>query len=169
MSVAQQSTEIPNEVINEWFNQFISSIKLDQMMMETDAVTAEKKEFYNNAITGNLPAIFSNMRIESSKFFIQQIINDYFRELQVYKAKPLKLAFDFSDAKILVWAEIDTDDESTEDALILSEAKANEKYSRNGFFISSTIVEKVDNFAVPSHYRQVFPHGRLSGSHQASK
>jgi len=78
---------------------------------------------------------------------------------------PQKLAFDFSDAKILVWAQIKTEDVSTEDALILSEAEANSKYSDNGFYISSTIVEECDNLPIPSHYHEVKINGRLPESH----
>ncbi len=137
-------------------------------MIETDTAPIETKEFYNNAMTGNVIGIVTGMRVESTKFFIAQIVNDYFKELHSYQAKPLKLAFDFSDAKILVWAEISTDDENTEDALILSEAKANEKYSSNGFFISSTIVESCDKLPIPTHYRQVNIDGRLSGARQTS-
>ena len=147
--------DLSNQTINDWFNLFISSIEVDKMMLEADVAPAEKREFYQNIISGNTYGVVTAMRFESTKFFIAQIVGDYIKELQAFQARPLKLAFDFSDAKILVWAEVKTDDEEAEDALILAEAKANEKYSGNGFFISSTIVEDCDNLPVPPHYRQV--------------
>jgi ribosomal protein L16 Arg81 hydroxylase len=164
MSAIQNKIETP-EKINDWFNQFISEIKVDQMMIETNTAPAEKKEFYTNAMTGNVLGIFSSMRLESTKFYISQIVNDYFKELHENKANPQKLAFDLSDAKILVWAQIQNQDESTERALILSEAEANSKYSDNGFYISSTIVEDCDNLPVPPHYKEVNINGRRSISY----
>ena len=62
------------------------------------------------------------------------------KEIKDRDIKPIKLAFDYSDSKVLVWAEIDN--ESFEDQLILSQAKINAKFSSEGFCISTTIVEK---------------------------
>lgn len=165
MTVVKKPNEPTAEAIDEWFNQFITHIKLDKMLIETDTAPAEKKEFYSNAMSGNLPQMFSSLRIESTKYYISKIVNDYFSELHNRKANPQRLAFDFSDAKILVWAQIATDDEPTEDALLISEAEANAKYSTNGFFISSTIVEDCDKLDVPPHYHEVKLNGGLSRSH----
>src|SRR5882672_11206322 len=128
-------SELTNEIISQWFSKLISEIRVDKEMMEADVVPADTKQFYTDAITGNVDAMHNYARVNSTKYFIYKIVEDYFKELQSFKATPNKLAFDFSDAKILVWAEISDDDETTEKALILSEAKANAKYSDNGFFV----------------------------------
>ena len=56
---------------------------------------------------------------------------------------------------VLVWAEINDDDEQMEDKLILSEAKINAKYHLYGFDMESTIVETSDKLPVPNHYRSL--------------
>lgn len=143
--------------MRDWFESFISSLTVDQMMMATDTAPKETTDFYKMLVY-NKPEIHSLARNTSSMYFLENILTDYLKELKSFGSKPISLAFDFSDAKILVWAQIKNDDEKTEDALILSEAKANAKYSENGFYISSTIVEEADNVQIPGHYKQVSLH-----------
>jgi hypothetical protein len=162
------TTELSNEIISQWFNGFISVIRIDQEMMESDVVSAATKQFYTDAITGNADGMHNYARIGSTQYFISKIVDDYFTELKAYKVALKKLALHFSEAKILVWAEIADDDEQTEKALILSEAKANAKYSANGFFVSTTIVEESDCFNMPPHYQSIILDGKLSGSHSPS-
>jgi hypothetical protein len=166
--ITPPSTELTNEVISQWFNKFISDIRVDKVMMESDIAPIATKQFYTDAINGNPDGMHNYARVQSTQYFISKIISDYFKELQSFKATPKKLAFDFSEAKILVWAEISDDDEATEDALILSEAKANAKYSDNGFYVCSTIVESGDRLKVPSHYQEIKIDGRLSSPHKSS-
>jgi hypothetical protein len=92
----------------------------------------------------------------SSAFFIKNLINSYFKELGERRARPNRVALELSNSKVLVWAEIENDDELTEDALILSAAKVNYAFSTFGFHISSTIVEVDDKLNVPKHYKEVF-------------
>lgn len=144
-------TDDSNIEIRNWFESFISNITVDKLMMETETAPQETADFYKDIIT-NKPSVHSYARISSTVYFIEHILKDYLKELSKFNKKPQKLAFDFSDAKILVWAQVENDDEQTEDALILSEAKANDKYFENGFYISSTIVEEADNLPIPYHY-----------------
>ena len=92
----------------------------------------------------------------SSAFFIKNLIDSYFIELGERRARPNRVALELSNSKVLVWAEIENDDELTEDALILSAAKVNYAFSTFGFHISSTIVEVADKLNVPKHYKEVF-------------
>ena len=92
----------------------------------------------------------------SSAFFIKNLIDSYFIELGERIARPNRVALELSNSKVLVWAEIENDDELTEDALILSAAKVNYAFSTFGFHISSTIVEVDDKLNVPKHYKEVF-------------
>ena len=167
-AIQSPTSTLTNEIISLWFNRFMSDIRVDKEMMEADVVSADTKQFYTDAITGNADGLHNYARVNSTKYFIFKIVEDYFKELQSFKATPKKLAFDFSEAKILVWAEISDEDEATEKALILSEAKANAKYSDNGFYVSSTIVEESDHFKVPPHYQEIIIDGRLSSAHNAS-
>ena len=92
----------------------------------------------------------------SSAFFIKNLIDSYFIELGERRARPNRVALELSNSKVLVLAEIENDDELTEDALILSAAKVNYAFSTFGFHISSTIVEVADKLNVPKHYKEVF-------------
>lgn len=165
MQATQPSSALNQENIRNWFDQLISHVSVDKIMMETDTAPNEIKAFYNSAIQADSYELSKNVRDLSTKYFIAKLLADYLAELNAFKMFPQKLAFDFSDAKILVWAQISDEDEKTEDALILSEAKANSKYSEAGFYISSTIVEESDKLQIPPHYHEVKIHGRLPGSY----
>ncbi|WP_462267368.1 hypothetical protein [Mucilaginibacter sp.] len=156
---------LSNEAIKQWFNGFIAHISVDKMMMETNTAPSDLKDFYTSAMLEDYAAISKTIRDTSSKYFIGNLVQFYINAFVTYKIAPQKLAFDFSDAKILVWAEILDNDEKAEEALILSEAKANAKFADTGFYISSTIVEQSDDLPIPSHYNEVKFHGGLSGSH----
>ncbi|MFP4042533.1 MAG: hypothetical protein ACLFNL_06475 [Bacteroidales bacterium] len=92
---------------------------------------------------------------QAKMFFIEIMLLDYLDELRKKKAIPLRLAFDISKSKILVWAEINDDEEELEKRLILAEALVNSKYYPHGFSINSTIIEKSDNLPIPSHYKTI--------------
>ena len=86
---------------------------------------------------------------------IEKMVKEYLGKLAVNKSFPDKIAFELSNYKVLVWAEIDMDDETTEQELILAEAITNANYSKYGLYISTTIVEKQDNLDIPPHYQEL--------------
>jgi len=138
--------------MDEWFEGLLHSLQVDHLQLQTDTADEEKKRMYDIMINGKYSDMFSDMRRTSSQFFIEQLIKEYLMELKNRQVNPKQIAFDLSDAKVLVWSEINDSDEISEDGLILSEAKINAKYSRYGFHISSTIVENSDGIPVPPHY-----------------
>ena len=89
--------------------------------------------------------------------FVKGMVNEFVCELINRKRFPSKLAMELSDYKVLVWAEIKDDDEETEDALIMSEAKVNAGCFKYGFHISTTIVEEGDKLIIPAHYQKLYP------------
>ena len=89
----------------------------------------------------------------AQKHFVGKIIFEYIQLLG--KQQPRKLAFDFNDSEVLVWAEINDDDDAMERFLILTEAKINAKYHDFGFDMTTMLVEACDQSPVPNHY-QVF-------------
>lgn len=149
------STPPNQDAINKWFNEFISFIQADHFMMTEGAASEETKKFYNQVISGNEVSFASDVREASSKIFIRNIVNDYLHELQKLNKKPASLSLGLSDSKILVWAVIEDDDEATEDALLISEAKVNGKYYKHGFYLNSTIIEKSDKIPTPPHYNSI--------------
>ncbi|MFD1255846.1 hypothetical protein ACFQ3S_03475 [Mucilaginibacter terrae] len=157
--------QLTNDVISNWFDDLLSRISVDKMMMETQTAPPEKEQFYKNAINDDHDANYNMLRVQSTKYFISKLLTDYIQELASFKVVPQKLAFELSEAKILVWGQIKDGDESAEDALILSEAKANSKYNNYGFYISSTIVEESDSLPIPPHYHELKLDGRFSVAH----
>ena len=151
-TIQNQSTKSASNKMSEWFEGIIHSIKTDKLQLETNPAPEEKKDMYAKFIDGNFEEVMSSSRNFSSQFFIMNLMNDYLTELKDKNLKVKNLGFDLSNSSVLVWAEINDNDESTEDGLILTEALINAKYSEKGFYISSTIVEKGDNIPIPSQY-----------------
>jgi hypothetical protein len=150
-----RKTENFDGAINSWFEGLVDHIRADHFMYTTGAATEKTKKFYDDFISGNSENIFTGMRESSSKFFISCILRDYIKELESSNSKPLQLSMALSDSKILVWAVVDDNDEKTEDALIIAEAKVNGKYYEKGFYLNSTIIEKSDNLSTPPHYQKI--------------
>lgn len=140
---------------NQWFDEIVSKLRVDQLLLQADVLERQKKEVYEAMINGNHDFMHRYARKNSSAFFIKNLIDSYFIQLSERKARPNRIALELSNSKVLVWAEIESDDELTEDALILSAAKVNFEFSKYGFHISSTIVETDDSFNVPKHYKEV--------------
>lgn len=140
---------------DQWFETMINSIKVDHLQMQTNTASEEKTRIYNNLVEGKHSEMFSDMRNISSQFFIEELVKEYISELNTRNVSTNQLAFELSDAKVLVWAEINDFDEDSEDGLILAEAMTNARFSNFGFHISSTIIEKGDNLPIPPHYSSV--------------
>lgn len=151
-SINTPNSSNTSKKMEEWFEGLLNSLKVDQIQLQTGTADEEKMRLYGNMINGKYHEMFSDMRSNSSQFFIEHLVKEYLLELKNQNVKTIHLALELSDAKVLVWTEINDDDERSEDGLILSEAKINAKYSKYGFHISSTIVESSDSIPVPPHY-----------------
>jgi hypothetical protein len=142
--------------ISNWFDSYIADVRIDQLLLQSGAMNEEKQEIYKAMINKDLDSMHNYARKSSSMFFLEKLISSYFIELfSVRKAQPTKLALQLFNSKILVWAEVMEDDEITENAFILSEAKINQEFAQYGFYISSTLVETTDGFKVPNQYQEV--------------
>lgn len=151
------TNQVPAETqkLDNWFGDFISQIKVDHLLMTNEIAPPATKKFYDAIINGDEGSVVSQMRNTSSSYFIKKILVEYVKELTDNGHLPLRLAFGLSDSKLLVWSEIEDDNEDMENALLIAEAKVNGAYQKNGFYISSTIIEKSDNLSVPAHYQIV--------------
>lgn len=141
--------------VDDWFDTFVAHLRADQVQLLTNLATKEKSEFYNLMMSGDMNRITHASRNMTSVQFIKSIIFEYIQELNSRQCRPANLAFNFSDAKVLVWAVISDNDEKTEDDLLMAEAKVNAKYHQYGFHISSTILEQSDNYPTPPHYKSM--------------
>lgn len=150
MEQALLSEEQKTSKNEQWFDELVGLIRTHEVELETNTATNEVKEFYNNAIQGNIDDMVLFNKKLSQKHFVAKIIWDYINILG--KQLPLKLAFDYNDSSVLVWAEIAENNFEVEKRIILAEAKINANYHKYGFAMSSTIVENCDNLKIPNHY-----------------
>ena len=154
-----QDTSTANQH-EEWFSSFINGIneqiKIDKNLLEQGDASKEKMELYRNLMSGDNIKLACYGRKASSSVLIKEIIIDYL-ELLSQNVIPLKkLAIDTSPNKVLIWAEINEDDEESEMGLISIESKLNARFGRDtDIHLDSTIVEDCDNLPIPSHYKLV--------------
>jgi len=149
------SEEAIQDKRDQWFEEFIHHITTDHTYLKMGMASIETQEFYDKLIFGGATSMFSEMREKSTNYFIGKLVLDYLKEINESETKPLKLFVDHNDSQVLVWAEIQDDDDKTEKALFKAEAKANAKNYSHGFHISSTILEKCDSMQVPPHYKNI--------------
>ena len=139
---------------DRWFSDFISHLNADHFKLDTNTASEDTKKNYEAFMNEDEAAMSQLVRQQSSISFIKKLIYDYLGELKQRKT-PARLALSLSDSKILVWAEIENDDEAAEDALLLAEAKINAAYSKYGFYADSTILEKRDKASIPPHFQTI--------------
>lgn len=154
-SLPAPSNEEKKYVRNEWFGAMLHNFTLDREHLNQEIASPETTQFYEKIIFGDPHEFMLDVREQTTKKLIEKLVVDYFNELKNEKVSPLKLYLDHNNSTLLVWAEIEDDDEGTEKGLLTAEAKANAKNYKYGFHISSTIIEKSDNFPVPPHYKNV--------------
>jgi hypothetical protein len=143
-----------------WFTDFIKQItdkiKSDKKSLELGEASPETISLYSNLSSGNPLGFASDARNSVSNAIIQEIIVSYFNLIGEKKIAFTKLALDISTNKVLVWAEIEDNDEKSEMAIIRVESIINSIYSKKtGIDLDSIIVEKSDNLTVPSHYQEI--------------
>ncbi|MFN8309339.1 MAG: hypothetical protein U0T73_05200 [Chitinophagales bacterium] len=135
---------------DQWFSDFIAKLKVNQLQLETGTASDEVKNFYDSLINGNLESAFNKAEEARQEYFVLKIVASYIKELN--GMLPLKLAFDFNQNEVLVWAEIKDNDEEFEKKLLLTEAKVNAQFYP-AFTMNSMIVEESDHVTIPNHYK----------------
>jgi hypothetical protein len=137
--------------LEAWFDDFIATLKSHQVQLETSTASAELKHFYETLFGGNPDDIAKMNKQLIQQHFVRRIVVDYLDFLK--GNEPLRLAFDFNDSEVLVWAEIENDSWVKERALLKAESFVNAKYHNYGFDMETTIVEANDLQSIPNHYR----------------
>lgn len=139
--------------IDTWFDDFVAGLRAHKMQLETLTASTEVRNLYETLFTGNADEIAHMGKMQIQKHFVTRIVVDFLA--LIANKVPTKLAFDFNDSEVLVWAEINNDDEAMEKALLKAEAIINAKFHPYGFDMETTIVEQRDELTIPNHY-QVF-------------
>lgn len=148
----KKSAQVSQEQIDGWFAEFIHSIKVDKLALETSTASKETADLYLNAMSGNVREVVMAMRSMSSKYFIEQITMAFINEIVRRNVKPNRLAFSLTPSTILVWAEVKDDDQNIQDQLVLAEAKVNSEFRDAHFSLDVMVVEESDKIKVPLHY-----------------
>lgn len=137
-------------VIDAWFDDFIATLRTHQVQLETNTAQEELKKFYDLLFNSNENELAHLAKTGAQKHFVPRIIVDYVKLIST--TLPLKLAFDYNDSEVLVWAEISDGDTEQEKNLLKAEAIINARYHNFGFDMETTIVESGDHLPVPNHY-----------------
>jgi len=135
----------------EWFDHLVATLRTHELQLETDTASKDIKKMYELLMSDNMDEMFKMNKIVSQQYFVKKILIDYLHILD--NNLPLKLAFDFNDSEVLVWAEIEDNNEVYEHVLTRAESKINAIYHPYGFDMETMIVEKSDNLPVPNHYK----------------
>ena len=137
-------------LLDQWFDELVGTLKAHQLFLETGIADEDTKSLYSTLIQGNSDEIAALGNALAQKHFVTQILYKYLSIIS--KNLPLKLAFDISGQEVLVWAEIEDDNEQLEHALIMAEAKVNAEFHKFGYDLTSMIVEKSEYLSIPNHY-----------------
>lgn len=137
--------------VEAWFDDVIATLRAHQLQLETDTAELNTKNFYEKLFGANENDLAHFSKAMAQKHFIPKIIMDYLHLLA--GEKPLKMAFDYNDSEVLVWAEIKEGDTELERKLLKAEAVVNAKYHNFGFDMETTIVEHSDHLPIPNHYK----------------
>ena len=113
-------------LLDQWFDELVGTLKAHQLFLETGIADEETKSLYSTLIQGNSDEIAALGNALAQKHFVTQILYKYLSIIS--KNLPLKLAFDISGQEVLVWAEIEDDNEQLEHTLIMAEAKVNAEF-----------------------------------------
>lgn len=152
MTLTTQETKT-QQMLDVWFESIIEQLRADRTAISCGIAPKEKEEFYTKFVTKPSEEILNDSRKIIVMNFIEKALKVYNDKLVMYDRKPLKLAMNFADSKVYIFAIIDNDDEKTEDALLLSEAYVNSIFREYGIHFTTTILEKDDNYSIPDHYK----------------
>jgi hypothetical protein len=138
--------------VKEWFEEVIHTLKSDQLMLEHDVASEKTKKFYGDLIDENYEALLNTTWAGLAKITVHEMLVKYLMELKNRAVSFKELAFDLTGGKVLVWAVVSDNDDTSEKNLILSEAKVNAHFTDSIFRLSSTIVEEGDQLPIPNQY-----------------
>jgi hypothetical protein len=135
----------------EWFDYVIAALRTHELQLETNTASEDLQNYYATIMGGNLDEMFKMQKAAAQQYFVPKILFEYLKLLD--SNLPLKLAFDYNDSEVMVWAEIEDSNPVQENILARAEARINAIFHPYGFDMETMIVEKSDNLAIPNHYK----------------
>jgi hypothetical protein len=154
LSAATPSPTTVAAAYEPWFDQLVAELRGHQLQLESGTASAELRAHYDGLMSGTLADVMRGAKQQAQKYFVSRVLLDFLTELLNRRAGlPHRLAVDYNDSEVLVWAEIGAADEALERALLLADAQVSGAYHDAGFGLTTTIVETADALPVPNHYR----------------
>lgn len=142
---------------DDWFDEFVHSIRVDHEAIKLGVAPKAKKELYQSLMDENITDMIDVNVSKAKQYYISNMLLDYINVLADSNRPPFsKLAVSFHNSELLVWVEIEDDAWEIEKSLIMAEAKINAIYHKKGFDMSTTIVEVCDQLPVPNHYISLY-------------
>jgi len=145
------------DIAEEWFNDVVANLRKDELLYKTGKLPDERKDVYNAFINKEYDKIMHNMSEAAIKHFTIQILTAYDSYIKTLDINPIFIGVCYGDREVLVWSEINDDDDKTETELFKAEAVINASFINTGICISSTIVEKSDKIKMPGQYKILYP------------
>lgn len=137
-----------------WFDHLVAELRGHQLQLESGTASAELRAHYDGLMSGALADVMRGAKQQAQRYFVSRMVLDLLTELLNRRVGvPHRLAVDYNDSEVLVWAEVEADDEQLERALLLADAQVSGTYHDAGFSLTTTIVERDDAVPVPNHYR----------------
>lgn len=143
---------INQEDISKFFNTLRANIDAQERAIITGTASKEEVAFVENSVKGNDDAMMQSIRSALNIRFIEAMMEQYLDYLGNMEKLPLRLAFAFGPTTVLVWAEVEDDDEKMILDLLLAEANLVPKFSQQGAYMKTMAVEKSEERKVPKGY-----------------
>ncbi len=147
------SDNTKKDSVTEFIDLLIHELNSDKMMLETSTMDEKLSRIYHNLASGNTDDLFKLNMDAAIEKFEKQLLLEYIKGILHSNIKPGSLAFHSSGNTILVWAEVNNEEEENE--LYRLEGKINSKFSDKGIKLDTTVVEINDGLPIPTHYRQI--------------
>lgn len=144
-----------DENINEWFERNMVHWNLEKIRHQTKTLTPEREAMYNELAQGEVKTLMAATQKTINDYYRKKITLDFFEQISETGVNLKRLGLGFSLSSVLVWAEIEENDEQSEDELILIKARINAAFQSFGYKISCTIVEDCDQLPIPPGYKEV--------------
>ena len=135
-----------------WFNDMVAQLRVDEIQLETNTASKEKRERYDVLMNSSPEDILQKQQEIVTRHFVTKLLVDFLRESKPHWPRISRLAASANDAEVLMWIELKAEDELLEDQLTMIEASVNSRYHDLGYDLDFMVVEAEDEIPVPEHY-----------------
>ncbi|MCE7038968.1 hypothetical protein [Dyadobacter sp. CY312] len=144
--------------VTEFIDDTIASLEIDKMNIGLGVANPYTVDFFSKLSAGKVNDVFYQLSQEIKKNAAQEMIRQFLSHLPKLKELPFnRLAVGVDSSYLRVWVEMNEYNESWERDLYLAEAFVNSKSGSVGLQLDVFIIEKEDNFSIPSGYQLLYP------------